>query len=96
MLSGFEIISTLLPSLNMLQIKTFAYENEFIRINSHIFSVSKKLNHSLDEVSVLDRHRYDADPDPNHFDADPDPYRDPAIHVRILPQVLHVLVNKNF
>jgi hypothetical protein len=51
--------------------------------------------------SVVDRHRFDADsdPDPNfHFDADPDP--DPEgiktmpMHMRILPQVLHMLENR--
>jgi hypothetical protein len=41
--------------------------------------------------SVVDRHRFDADPDPNfHFDADPE------IRIWILTLVLQMLENLNF
>ncbi len=49
----------------------------------------------------MDRHRFDADsdPDPNfHFDADPDPDPDGIktmpMYMWILPQVLHMLENR--
>jgi hypothetical protein len=57
----------------------------------------------IDYVSVGDRHRFDANPDPNfHDDAVPDPtrmrvgIRTMPIPMRILPQVLQLLENQNF
>jgi hypothetical protein len=51
----------------------------------------------------VDRHRFDANPDPNfHGDADPDPTRirigikTLLILMQILSQVLHLLENQKF
>jgi hypothetical protein len=62
--------------------------------NTDTFSNGTTVGISL--TSVVDRHRFDADPDPNfHVDADPDP--DPVWHImipilmRILLQVSHML-----
>jgi hypothetical protein len=46
----------------------------------------------------VDRHRFDADPEPTfHFDADPDPdpdwHQNNADHIRT--QVLHIMENNN-
>ncbi len=53
------------------------------------------------DTSVVDRHRFDAGPDPDfHVDADPDPIRirigirTMPILMRILPQVLHTMGNQ--
>ncbi len=36
-----------------------------------ITGTSKRYDHDSDDTSVVDRHRFDADPDPNvHVDAD--------------------------
>jgi hypothetical protein len=44
------------------------------------------------DAIVVDRNRIDADPDRNvHFDANPKLDRMP-IHMRILPQILHMLL----
>ncbi len=42
-------------------------------------------------VLIVDRHRFDADPDPNiRFDADPGSVKTMPIHMWVLTQVLHI------
>jgi hypothetical protein len=42
-------------------------------------------------VLIVDRHRIDADPDPNfHFDADPGSVKTMPIHMWVLTQVLQI------
>jgi hypothetical protein len=42
-------------------------------------------------VLIMDRHRFDADLDPNfHFDADPGSVKTMPIHMSVLTQVLQI------
>ncbi len=47
---------------------------------------------SILKGSVVDRHRFDADPDPPNVHVDADQIRNGlSILIRILPQILHIL-----
>jgi hypothetical protein len=52
-----------------------------LRIPVHIINASYITRKYVDKGSVVDGHRFDADPDPTfHFDVDPDPVYSATVH----------------